>query len=281
MKRTLSALFKDPYKSPHGRVEEFEFAGRRYQAFVPNGVNADSPLLITHDAQSYLLDVRKTWNGMNWGVSEALNQNRITNHATRGLPLIVSVHLTASNLRLNDLAPEDFMARNPEFWQAALERFKPASDDLLGNDYIDDVVTNLLPELTRRYGIKPTRAATAIAGSSMGGLASLYAMGRHPGVFGAALAYSTHWVIGENPLVEYLLNRIPNDGKHIIWSDRGDLELDATYEPFHKHAEHLLEKAGWERDTNYITAVFYGTAHREDYWARRIELPINWWLTKV
>ena len=269
------------YASEHGRVESFEVNGRRYQAFVPNTLSASTPVLIQHDAQNYMLATTETWNGLNWGIIEAINGGRVLPHPTRGLPLIVSVHLLDDVYRLNELAPEDFMVGREHLWDDVPAEIKPPKTDLRGNAYIDDVVANLLPEVERRYGIKATLENTAIGGSSMGGLASLYAVSRHPQVFGAALAYSTHWPIGRDELVDYLIGGVPNDGKHIVWTDRGDLDLDASYEPFHERAVALAERLGWQREKNFVSAVFYGTGHREDYWARRVELPINWWLSKL
>ena len=112
------------------------------------------------------------------------------------LPLIVSVHLKDTAYRLNELAPEDFMRGRDHLWDAVPAEIKPPTVSLDGNAYIDDVVKNMLPTLEQRYGVKLDMSRTAIAGSSMGGLASLYAMGRYPNVFGAALAYSTHWLTG-------------------------------------------------------------------------------------
>lgn len=173
------------------------------------------------------------------------------------------------------------MATREELWLAAVAEKKATSTQLMGNAYIDEIVNDLLPALVARYGIDLAMGRTAIAGSSMGGVASLYAVGRHPGVFGAALAYSTHWVIGEDDLVPYLLDRIPLDGSHLIWTDRGDLDLDASYAAAHSEAQRHLEHLGWVRDENFIAAVFYGTGHAEKFWSRRIELPINWWLSKI
>ena len=271
----------DAYASPYGKVESFELNGRRYQAFVPDGITAKTPVLITHDAQNYMLEPSKTWNGLNWGIIEAINADRVLPHPTRGLPLIVSVHLLDDPYRLNELAPEDFMATRMHLWDDVPAEIKPPTIELCGNAYIDDIVANLLPEIERRYGIKSTGENTAIGGSSMGGLASMYATVRHPERFGATLAYSTHWPIGRDELVDYLIGSMPNDGKHIMWTDRGDLDLDASYEPFHERAVALAESLGWQREKNFVSAVFYGTGHREDYWARRVELPINWWLSKL
>ncbi|MDE2387274.1 MAG: DUF2834 domain-containing protein [Actinomycetales bacterium] len=264
-----------------GRKEAFNVAGREYLAWVPNNVNAKTPVLIVHDAQNYMLDRSKTWNGQNWGLEEAIAQGRVMTDSAGNLPLVVSIHLQDVACRMNELAPEDFMAAHPEAWNNLPPELMPPTKELRGNAYIDDVVDNLLPELERRYGVKLSPERTAIGGSSMGGLASLYAMSRHPQVFAAALAYSTHWPIGQDDLVDYYLNKLPRDGKHILWSDRGDLDIDAGYAPFHERFIAGLTQAGWVRDRDFIAAVQYGTGHNENYWARRIEEPINWWLSRL
>lgn len=269
-------------RSRFGRVETFTVGDREYVAFVPNSLDKTTPVLVTHDAQNYLVDLDSTWNGENWGVIEAIDSGRIRAHDVHGLPLIVSVSLRDSvGLRFNELAPQDYMETREQLWLATVALKKAVSNRLMGNAYIGEIVTNLLPNLVTRYGIELAKERTAIAGSSMGGVASLYAVGRHPGVFGAALAYSTHWVVGEEDLVPFLLERVPLDGTHLIWTDRGDLDLDATYAPAHALAQRHLEQLGWVRDENFIAAVFLGTGHSERYWSRRIELPINWWLSKL
>ena len=269
-------------RSRFGRVETFTVGDREYVAFVPNSLTSTTPVLITHDAQNYLVDLDSTWNGENWGVTEAIDAGRIRAHDFNGLPLIVSVSLKDSaGLRFNELAPQEYMETRSELWLATVALKKAVSSQLMGNAYIDEIVSSLLPRLADRYGIELSTELTAIAGSSMGGVASLYAVGRHPGVFGAALAYSTHWVVGQEDLVPYLLDRIPLDGSHLIWTDRGDLDLDATYAAGHAQAQQRLEQLGWKLDENFIAAVFYGTGHAEKFWSRRIELPINWWLSKI
>jgi enterochelin esterase-like enzyme len=169
------------------------------------------------------------------------------------------------------------MRGRDHLWDAVPAEIKPPTVSLDGNAYIDDVVKNMLPTLDQRYGVKLDMSRTAIAGSSMGGLASLYAMGRYPNVFGAALAYSTHWPIGGDELVDWLIDHLPADGKHMVWTDRGDLDLDATYESFHERAIARLEARGFKRDRDFIARVEHGTGHCEDHWARRVEVPINWW----
>jgi predicted alpha/beta superfamily hydrolase len=55
-----------------------------------------------------------------------------------------------------------------------------------GEAYASFVARTLKSLIDRRYRTRRSREHTGIAGSSMGGLLSLYALFRHPGVFGAA-----------------------------------------------------------------------------------------------
>ena len=68
---------------------------------------------------------------------------------------------------------------------------------------------------------------------------------------------------------------------------RGGRATEAPFSPKregsagHAQAQQRLEQLGWKLDENFIAAVFYGTGHAEKFWSRRIELPINWWLSKI
>jgi hypothetical protein len=261
-----------------GTIRELTLGGRRIVAFVPNRIVPTTPILVAHDAQNYMVPTEQTWNGLNWGVAEAIAAGRIRGDANGNLPLILSMHLTDVATRLNELAPQDFFDTRPEIWaQLVLEKASP-STLLTGNKYVDDIANLVIPEACELFGITHSAERTAVSGSSMGGLASLYALGRHPQTFGWALAFSTHWPIGGKPLVEYLFGQIPTDGTHRVWTDRGTIGLDASYEPFHAAAVAELNARGFRRDVDFIAAEFHGTEHSETFWARRIEYPINWWL---
>lgn len=261
-----------------GTVQRLELGGRRVAAWVPNVITSTTPILVAHDAQNYLIPKSETWNGQNWQAVEALEAGRILPDAQGNLPLILSIHLNDEALRLNELAPEDYMRANPHLWKLLPPELTPPNFEPFGNSYAEAIAKRVVPEACERWGITHSVERTAIAGSSMGGLASLYAIGRHPQTFGAALAYSTHWPIGGMDLVNYLVEALPVGKGHRFWTDRGSVGLDASYEPFHLAAITALESRGLARDQDFIASVFYGTDHCEDHWARRVELPINWWL---
>ncbi|MFM6939550.1 MAG: alpha/beta hydrolase-fold protein [Rhodoluna sp.] len=215
-------------KSALGSVQTFELGGRSLVCWVPNDISATTAILVAHDAQNYLVPAAETWNGRNWGVVEAIESGRLLPDRNGNLPLIASVHLTDTVFRINELAPEDFFAAHPETWANIPPEMTPPNKILTNNKYTDAIALDVVPALCEKFGITRSVDRTAISGSSMGGLATLYAIGRHPEVYGTALAYSTHWPAGRESLVDYLVDALPKDGKHRVYIDSGDLELDSA-----------------------------------------------------
>jgi predicted alpha/beta superfamily hydrolase len=64
-----------------------------------------------------------------------------------------------------------------------------------GDQYVDFLVQTLKPYIDKHYRTKKDGKNTFIAGSSMGGLISFYAILKYPGVFGGAGVFSpSFWV---------------------------------------------------------------------------------------
>ena len=59
-----------------------------------------------------------------------------------------------------------------------------------GDDYVDFLVKTLKPFIDKHYRTKKSRENTYIAGSSMAGVISLYAVLKYPGIFGGAGIFS-------------------------------------------------------------------------------------------
>lgn len=59
-----------------------------------------------------------------------------------------------------------------------------------GNKYVDFLVKTLKPYIDKRFNTLPDKKNTFIAGSSMGGLISLYAVLKYPEIFGGAGIFS-------------------------------------------------------------------------------------------
>ena len=63
---------------------------------------------------------------------------------------------------------------------------------LQGDGYVAFMADELKPLIDRDYRTRPQPRFTAVAGSSMGGLISIYTLAERPDVFGKAAAVSTH-----------------------------------------------------------------------------------------
>ncbi len=134
------------------------------------------PVIYMHDAQN-LFDDATSYAG-EWGVDETLDAFA----RTRGFEAIVVGIDNGGEERIHELSP----------W--ANPKYGPAQ----GEQYMAFVVDNVKPFIDARYRTLPDRSNTAIAGSSMGGLISHYALLRYPQVFGKAAIFSpSYWFSGE------------------------------------------------------------------------------------
>ena len=79
-------------------------------------------------------------------------------------------------------------------------------------------------------------------------------------------------------MVDLLLEMLPARGAVKIYTDAGTQDIDAEYYPWHFAAAKKFEAMGWQRDVDFRTELWPGTGHKEQWWAQRVEHPINWWL---
>lgn len=122
------------------------------------------PVLYMQDGQN-LFDEATSFSG-EWGVDEMMD--------TTGNPCIVVGIDHGGSKRLTEYNPYD----NAQFGKGE------------GKEYLDFIVHTLKPYIDQHYRTAPEREHTGIAGSSMGGLISLYAVLSHPDVFGTAGVFS-------------------------------------------------------------------------------------------
>jgi hypothetical protein len=278
-KRSSSRVHTVPMSkgASKGSIETFEFEGRRIDVWVPEVVDELTPLVIAHDGGNFLMDISETWNGQNWGIPEAISSSRIV--AVNGrLPIFVGVHRVDDSLRMNELVPEDILKAHPELLNQVDPIHRPTNLEYKGNEYQDLLALRLVPEIARRYSLKLDPSRTAQLGASLGGLATIYGVMKHPEVFGTALALSTSWPLGGQELIDILVKDLGTPGSVRIYSDCGTVELDASYFHWHFKFVEVMDNAGWVRDVSYRAELWAGTGHNETWWGQRVEHPINWWL---
>ncbi|NBU22988.1 MAG: DUF2834 domain-containing protein [Actinobacteria bacterium] len=255
-----------------GKLERFEFDSHTVDIWVPASLHAKTPVLVMHDGRN-IFDEKDSFTGKTWEVLTAIREE------VRGdSPLVIAVWGLSDETRLRELAPQSILDNHPEFWDALPADFQKLRGPGFSDSYVSLISDAILPFALERYGIEHHPDRTAVMGASMGGLISFYTLAKRPGLFGTAIGFSTHWPFGGNVMVDELTAMLPPAGSHRIWTDHGDLELDAYYAPFHARAVEHLRAKGYQSNEEFAAARYPYTGHHESYWSRRVADALNWWL---
>lgn len=144
---------------------------RRIWLYLPPDYSSSKksyPVLYMHDGQN-IFDNATSYSG-EWGVDEFLDSI-----FSAGKKEIIVIGIdNGQSKRMNEYNP----------WQ--FQNFGKGE----GDEYVDFLVKNLKPYIDKHYRTLSNKKNTFIAGSSMGGLISLYAVLKYPTVFGGAGIFS-------------------------------------------------------------------------------------------
>jgi enterochelin esterase-like enzyme len=266
---------------------------RRVVVWLPSSYSEKGPkhaVLYMHDGQN-LFDTKTAGYGMEWQIDEILDR-LIRENKVR--PTIV-VGIWNTPKRLQEYVPSKaFTGLPPEYQQKVRALY---GGDPLSDGYLKFLVTELKPMIDARFNVKTDRANTAIMGSSMGSLISLYAIDEYPQVFGAAGMMSTHWPLvitpDNKPISEeqyeavssaferYLSPALPDPRTHKLYFDHGSETLDAAYARYQDRVDAVVERRGYRQWDNTLTLSFPGQKHNEISWASRVEVPLQFLLPPV
>ena len=258
---------------------------RNVDVWLPDGYSAKKKyaVLYMHDG-AMLYDAVNSWNKQEWMVDETLGK-LIKDGKVRDT-IVVGVWNNGDyrhseyypEKTLADLSPEtrDYIVKNSL-------KDKPQSDN-----YLKFLVEELKPYIDKNFSTKKDLKNTFIAGSSMGGLISIYAICEYPNVFGGAAGLSSHLpMVGDikTPNIEtvpasfrtYLKKHLPKVNSRKIYFDYGDQTLDAYYPPLQKKVDELMMAKGWS-EKSWITKFFPGENHSEVSWAKRLNIPFEFLL---
>lgn len=276
------------------RFENFKSAyvdARNIDVWLPKGYNTSEKyaVIYMHDGQM-LFDATTTWNKQAWEVDEVAGK---LNGEGKVKKFIVVGIWNLPNKRHPEYFPqkpyESLTAVQKDTVTAQLQKagrtkevFKPYSDL-----YLKFLVTELKPFIDKRFATAADKDNTFIAGSSMGGLISLYAICEYPKVFGGAACLSTHWpgifAVENNPIPDaffaYMRKQLPDPKTHRIYFDYGDQTLDALYPPLQKRADAIMTEKGFTA-ANWSTQFFPGKNHSEAAWSERLHIPMEFLLRK-
>lgn len=215
---------------------------------LPEGYDATDeryPVVYMFDGQNLFLDQEATY-GKSWGLDAFLAQY--------DKPFIL-VGLECDhegNNRLDEYSPFD-IPRTP---MGALHG--------KGEILFDWMIKELKPVIDTNYRTWPQREATALAGSSMGGLMAYYGVLRHNDVFSKAAALSPSLFLCQGKLHQEI-SRNPVDLDTRVYLSMGSQELRGNRRRIWQLLREFskpLERQGARTMTNFVK----GGKHEEASW---------------
>lgn len=276
------------------RIENFKskfVTPRNIDVWLPENYNGKKTfsVLYMHDGQM-LFDSTTTWNKQSWDVDDEMSKLKKSGKIQ---DCIVVAVWNGGSTRHSDYFPQKAFSLlsdiekdtvNQQLKRAGRiqEKFIPNADH-----YLKFLVQELKPFIDKKYKVFKDKDHTFIAGSSMGGLISMYAICEYPKVFGGAACLSTHWVgtftLENNPipsvLLKYMESHLPKAGKNKLYFDCGDQTLDALYPDIQQKVDLLMAAKGYTAD-NWMTIYAKNQDHSEKAWKARLDKPLTFLLGK-
>lgn len=204
-----------------------------------------------------LFDPKTSSYGMIWAADQALEQ--------LDLPMILVGLDSSPDDRLAEYAPWPF---GPDV-REEFRHDKGAKGALTARFVVEDVI----PRVEQAYRVNGRRM---IAGSSLGGVMSLYTAITYPKQFDWVLAMSTAaWVFQED--MEQCLKKIDGRHKQRFYLDTGTDEskeenFDTLYLESNRRLAHSLSQTG----ASYKFYIEAGGRHNENAWRRRLPKALDW-----
>ena len=231
---------------------------RRAYVYVPDEAKENPdyryPVLYMFDGQNVFFDSHATY-GKSWGMLEYLERNNV--------PLIVAAvecNHHPDNGRLKEYSPFTFEE----------ERFGRVTGK--GRLTMEWLVYVFKPIIDRNFPTLPDRDHTFIAGSSMGGLMTVYAVTKYNHIFsrGAALSPSL-WV---NPKkLEFMIRHTDFSAGTILYMDYGSEEFG--WKPGMIKGYNQICSAFTESGVMLTSRIIPGGTHQEASWEKQIPYFIH------
>lgn len=282
---TATAQLPKPCEGSIVRIEKFKsdnVDARKIDIWLPEGYSTSKKyaVLYMHDGEM-LYDSTVTWNKQEWMADEVaaklVKQGKIKD-------IIIVGIWNNGNLRMQEYFPQKSINYLSDSIKQSITR--DTTHKLLADNYLKFIVNELKPYIDSNYSTLKDQSNTFIAGSSMGGLISMYAICEYPNVFGGAACLSTHWIImnsNNNPfppaIIKYMEKHLPSPLNHKIYFDHGDKTLDQYYKPWQQKVDQVMKAKGYT-SKSWITLEFKGEDHSERAWQRRLHIPFEFIMAK-
>jgi predicted alpha/beta superfamily hydrolase len=155
--------------------------------------------------------------------------------------------------------------------QLRLEEMTAWADQGVGGraqDFVGWIADVLVPRIVRDFGVQPGPVGAAMCGSSMGGLASLYAHHLRPDVFGGAVCMSSSLFWAGRRIFDFVAHG-PVPPLSRIYLDCGAREAGGRMVGWTREMGELLASRGYGPDRLMVRIDPRG-AHNERAWRRRL-----------
>ena len=214
------------------------------------------PVLYLHDGGN-VFDCATSFSGVEWGCDEAAQEL-----AEQGLPCLMVAVTVRSAHRENDYVPFDMLGNDA-----------PSSADA----YRAFLAATLKPLIDVRFRTLPDARHTAQAGSSSGGLASVYGGLSRPHIWGTLGAFSPFLEAHDKAIFAWSAERPATESR--MYLDMGTLEGDSLQEAAWLVFLTRLYAAKMRQTVREVRlTIGEGQRHDEAAWASRFPGFLRWWL---
>lgn len=227
---------------------------RRVWVYLPPQHRAEPgrrfPVLYLQDGQNVFDGATAFLAGKEWGADETVER---LSEEGRIEPLVVVAVDNGGERRAFEYLP----TRDPRVGDGG-------GADLYGRMLVEE----LKPWVDARYRTRAGREDTGIAGSSFGGIASLYLGLSHPDVFGKIAAISTSVWVDDRHIVRFV-DALPVRPETRIWIDIGTREGGTALTDARALRDALVRR-GWREGVDLRHDEAEGATHDEVAWAKRL-----------
>lgn len=237
-------------------IPELSENKRNAYIYLPVGYGESGcryPVMYMFDGQNLFFDGDATF-GRSWGLADYLDFT--------DTPLIVAAVECnpEGHRRLFEYSPVNFIS--PDGVKITGK----------GKKYMDWLVRVFKPYIDQNFLTLPERENTAVGGSSMGGLMTLYALAKYGGYFSKGAALSPSLWVNRGDFAN-LIGQAKFRSGTIIYADYGSRELSNHSEQREAFADmcSVLIKKG----VNLTSRIVPGGTHCESSWGKQIPYFMN------
>lgn len=256
------------------------------RVYLPNDYNEEKryPVLYMHDGQNIYSEETSAFN-MSWNVHKIV-EDLVSKDVIKPL-IVVGIDCNPSPLgiRMDEYSPWKSTCDLDCFKEEILNNTSRLISDIggLGDIYGDFLVNKLKPLIDEKYSTLSDRDNTLLAGSSMGGIITLYLGLKYNNIFSKIGCFSSAFFFSIEPLTKFL-EEIKIKDKMKVYFDVGTSEsgnqcnnlIDNIYIDTNNAIVDLLTEKKDPNLQDILYIIEEDAIHNEVAWNRRFPKFLEW-----